>query len=53
MEDQEQSNIPFFIPLETIKDALKTLPIEEIRAIKQIIDEIVEEYEQEENAHKS
>jgi len=45
MEDQDQTKTPFFIPLGVIKDAMKTLPIEEIRAIKQIIDEIIEEYE--------
>ncbi len=47
MEGQDQATIPFFISLEAIKDALKTLPIEEIRAVKEIIDEIVEEYEKE------
>jgi hypothetical protein len=47
MEEQDQTKIPFFISLEAIKGAVKTLPIEEIRAVKQIIDEIVEEYDQE------
>ena len=47
MEEQDQTKIPFFISLDAIKDAVKTLPIEEIRVIKQVIDEIVDEYERE------
>ena len=47
MEDQDQDKIPFFVSLDMIKEAMKALPIEEIRALKQIIDEIIEEYEKE------
>jgi hypothetical protein len=45
MEDQGQDKIPFFVSLDMIKEAMRTLPIEEIRALKQIVDEIIEEYE--------
>jgi hypothetical protein len=44
MEDQEPK-IPVLISLDMMKDALKTLPIEEIRAVKEIIDEVLEEYD--------
>jgi hypothetical protein len=47
VEELDQTKIPFFISLEAIKDVMKTLPIEEIRAVKQVIDEIVEEYDRE------
>jgi hypothetical protein len=47
MEDQSQDKIPFFVSLDMIKEAMKALPIEEIQALKQIIDEIIEEYEKE------
>jgi hypothetical protein len=47
MEDQDHAKIPFFVSLDMIKEAMKTLPIEEIQALKEIIDEIIEEYEQE------
>ena len=46
-EQEDHSKSPFFVSPEALKVALKTLPIEEIRALKEIIDEIIEEYEKE------
>ncbi len=46
---EEHTKIPLHIPIEMIKDAIKTLPLEDIKEIKRIIDEVVEEYEEEES----
>ncbi len=44
---EEHTKIPLHIPIEMIKDAIKTLPLDDIKEIKRIIDEVVEEYEKE------
>jgi hypothetical protein len=46
-EQEDYSKTPFLVSLDAIKAALKTLPIEEIQALKEIIDEIIEEHEKE------
>lgn len=48
MNLEEQTKIPLQVPITMIKDAIKTLPIEDIRAIKEIIDEVIKEYDEEE-----
>ena len=48
IKEEEQTKIPLQIPIEMIKDALKTLPLEDIQEIKRIIDEVLEEYGKEE-----
>ena len=45
INQEEQTKIPLNIPLDMIKDAIKTLPLEDIQVIKKIIDEVLEEYE--------
>lgn len=47
MECQEEMKIPLLVSLDMVKEAIKTLPIEDIRAIKEIFDEIIAEYEAE------
>lgn len=48
-EKEEQTKIPLHIPIEMIKEALKTLPLEDIMELKRLIDEVIAEYEDKED----
>lgn len=47
MKEEERASIPLAITLDMLKESLRTLPIEDLRAVRKTIDEVLQEYEQE------
>jgi len=47
MTNQSDNKIPLLISTDMIKDALRTLPVEDLQTIKRIIEELLEEVKQE------